>query len=311
MQAGELPKAERALIDRFLRFLESEKQYSQYTIRNYRQALEGLLHYVCSSGNATQDVFKLVGPLSLRSYIIEAQRSGASKRTLHLRVSAFRSFFRYLRKHGEIDHNPVAGISVPKYRRPLPKFLTEKEMARFLESPAELLESGEIDAFSASRDSLIFELFYGAGLRISEAVQANWGDYDKPSKCLKVLGKGKKERICPIGDFAAKLLEEFKSAHAVVKGRGDPVLHNLGGQRLTAYWIQKRMKLYLKHADLPDDLTPHKIRHSFATHLLNAGADMRVVQELLGHASLSTTQIYTHVGLKRLKDAHRQAHPRA
>jgi integrase/recombinase XerC len=299
------------LIDRFLRFLESERRYSPYTIRNYRQALEGLLHYICSSGKTTQDVFKLVGPLTLRSYIIDSQRSGASKRTLHLRVSAFRSFFRYLRKHGEVDHNPVAGISVPKYRRPLPKFLTEGEMARFLDSPAALLKAGEIDAFSAHRDSLIFELFYGAGLRISEAVQANWGDYDSRSKCLKVLGKGNKERVCPIGDHAAKLLEDFKSEHAVVKGRGDPLLHNLAGHRLTAYWIQKRMKVYLRHAELPDDLTPHKIRHSFATHLLNAGADMRVVQELLGHASLSTTQIYTHVGLKRLKDAHQQAHPRA
>ena len=311
MESEELPKAERALIDRFLRFLESERRYSIYTIRNYRQALEGLLHYICSSGNATKDVFQLVGPLTLRSYIIEAQRSGASKRTLHLRVSAFRSFFRYLRKHGEIEHNPVAGISVPKYRRPLPKFLTETDMVRFLDSPGELLKAGEVDAFSAHRDTLIFELFYGAGLRISEAVQANWGDYDSHSKCLKVLGKGNKERICPIGEHAARLLQEFKTTHAVVKGRGDPLLHNLAGERLTAYWIQKRMKVYLRHAELPDDLTPHKIRHSFATHLLNAGADMRVVQELLGHASLSTTQIYTHVGLKRLKEAHRQAHPRA
>ena len=311
MESGELPKAERALIDRFLRFLESERRYSAYTIRNYRHALEGLLTFICEGGAAEKDVFKLVGPMTLRSYIIEAQRSGASKRTLHLRVSAFRSFFRYLRRHGEVEHNPIAGISVPKYRKPLPKFLTEAEMARFLAAPSELLEKGEIDSFSAHRDTLIFELFYGAGLRISEAVQANWGDYDSRSKCLKVLGKGKKERICPIGVHAAGLLEGFKKGEAVVKGRGDPLLHDLAGHRLTPFWIQKRMKVYLRQADLPDDLTPHKIRHSFATHLLNAGADMRVVQELLGHSSLSTTQIYTHVGLKRLKEAHQKAHPRA
>lgn len=311
MEARELPTAERALIDRFLRHLESERRYSVYTIRNYRQALEGILAYICSSGSATRDLFQLVGPMTLRSYIIEAQRAGASKRTLHLRVSALRSFFRYLRKHGEVEHNPVAGISVPKYRKPLPKFLTETEMTRFLESPAALLQAGGTDPFTAHRDTLIFELFYGAGLRISEAVQANWGDYEAGTKCLKVLGKGNKERICPIGEHAANLLNEFRKSHAVVKGRGDPILHDLAGHRLTPFWIQKRMKVYLRQADLPDDLTPHKIRHSFATHLLNAGADMRVVQELLGHASLSTTQIYTHVGLNRLKEAHQKAHPRA
>lgn len=307
----ELPQEERGLIERFLLHLESEKRYSAYTIRNYRQALEGLLEYLCVSGVVAKDIFQLVGPMSLRSYVIEAQRAGASRRTLHLRMSAFRSFYRYLRKHGIVDHNPVAGISVPKYRRPLPKFLTEKEMARFLDGPSELLEREEIDAFTARRDELLFELFYGAGLRISEAVQANWGDYDESAKCLKVLGKGRKERICPIGAQAARLWMVFKKDHAVVKGRGDPVLHDLTGARLTPFWIQKRMKVYLRHAGLPEDLTPHKIRHSFATHLLNAGADMRVVQELLGHASLSTTQIYTHVGLKRLKEAHQMAHPRA
>lgn len=308
---GELPLEERRLVDRFLRHLESERRYSRYTIRNYRQALEGLLAYLNSSGTAEKDLFHLLGPMSLRSYIIEAQRSGVSRRTLHLRVSAFRSFYRYLRRHGIVDHNPVAGITVPKYRKPLPKFLTEKDMSRFLAGPSDLLESGELDPFTARRDELLFELFYGAGLRISEVVGATWGDYDRRSMCLKVHGKGGKDRICPVGKHAASLLEAFKREHAVVKGRQDPIVHHLSGQGLTPFWIQKRMKVYLRHADLPEDLTPHKIRHSFATHLLNAGADMRVVQELLGHASLSTTQIYTHVGLQRLKAAHRAAHPRA
>jgi integrase/recombinase XerC len=308
----ELPVAERELIDRFLKFIEAERRYSRYTIRNYRQALEGLLHYLCSDGRPqARDLFKLIGPMTLRSYIIEAQRAGISRRTLHLRVSAFRSFFRYLRKHGLVEHNPVAGVSVPKFRKPLPKFLTEKEMGRFLDGPNQLLEEGKCDPFTARRDELLFELFYGAGLRISEVVQAHWGDFETSTGCLKVLGKGKKERVCPVGKRAAGQLRAFKKEHAIVHGRGDPILHTLDGKRLTPFWIQKRMKVYLRLADLPEDLTPHKIRHSFATHLLNAGADMRVVQELLGHASLSTTQVYTHVGLKRLKEAHRQAHPRA
>jgi integrase/recombinase XerC len=307
----ELPAEERGWIDKFLKFLEAEKRYSAYTIRNYRQALEGLLLYVSEGQAGVRNLFEVLGPTSIRSYVIDQQRSGISKRTLHLRVSAFRSFFRWLRRNGHIDHNPVSGVTVPKYRKPLPKFFTEREMARFLDGPAVLLETGKCDPFTAARDGLLFELFYGAGLRISEAVQANWGDYDSRQHCLKVMGKGRKERICPVGDQAARLLDAFRNEHAVVKGRPDPILHTLDGRRLTPFWIQKRMKSYLRLADLPEDLTPHKIRHSFATHLLNAGADMRIVQELLGHASLSTTQIYTHVGLKRLKEAHSQAHPRA
>ncbi len=250
-------------------------------------------------------------PRTVRSYIIDAQRSGISRRTLHLRVSAFRSFFRFLRRHGEVDRNPVAGLNVPRYTAPLPRFLTEKEMTRFLEAPSKRFQAGHLDSFTARRDSLIFELLYGAGLRISEAVSANWGDFNKADGCLKVMGKGKKERICPVGRHAGVLLATFKNEEAVVTDRGDPVLHQMNGRRLTAFWVQKRMKTYLREAGLPEDLTPHKIRHSFATHLLNAGADMRVVQELLGHSSLSTTQIYTHVGLRHLKEAHRKAHPRA
>ncbi len=311
MNSFDLPATEQGQIDRFLKFLESERQYSRYTIRNYRQALEGLLHYVSDGRNDVDNFFEVIGPMSIRSYIIDVQRTGISKRTLHLRLSAFRSFFRYLRKQGVVDHNPVAGVSVPKFRKPLPKFFTEKEMERFLEGPAILLQEEKIDAFTALRDSLVFELFYGAGLRISEVVQADWGHYNPDSRCLKVLGKGKKERICPVGRHVADLLKAFREHHAIAKGRGDPLLHTLDGHRLTPFWIQKRMKVYLRLADLPEDLTPHKIRHSFATHLLNAGADLRVVQELLGHASLSTTQVYTHVGLRRLKEAHSRAHPRA
>lgn len=306
-----LPRVEHARIERFLAYLESERRYSACTVRNYRQALEALLGYLAANGNrAGGDLLTTIEPRTVRSYIIDAQRSGVSRRTLHLRVSAFRSFFRHLRRHGEIERNPVAGLSVPRYTAPLPRFLTEKEMRRFLEAPVSLLEAGKLDAFSARRDTLIFELLYGAGLRISEAVSANWGDFNKGDGCLKVMGKGRKERICPVGRQAATLLTAFKEEVAVVTGRADPLLHEMTGKRLTPFWIQKRMKTYLKEAGLPEDLTPHKIRHSFATHLLNAGADMRVVQELLGHASLSTTQIYTHVGLKHLKEAHRKAHPR-
>jgi len=302
---------ERQLVDRFLTYISSERRYSPYTVRNYRQAIEELLRYLVASAPHTTNLFQILGPMTLRSYIIDVQRSGISRRTLHLRVSALRSFFRYLRRRGLMDRNPMTGVTVPKYRKPLPKFFTETEMVRFLRAPRRMLETGKSDPFTAARDELLFELFYGGGLRISEVVRATWGDYDAGKAYLKVLGKGQKERICPIGTHAAELMQRFHAGEAVAKGRTDPLLHRLDGRPLTPFWIQRRMKVYLREADLPEDLTPHKIRHSFATHLLNAGADMRVVQELLGHASLSTTQIYTHVGLKRLKEAHRAAHPRA
>ena len=210
----ELPEAEREWIERYLRHLETEKRYSIYTLRNYRQALEDLLKYLVENSRYADRLFERLGSRETRSYVIDAQRTGISKRTLHLRLSAIRSFFRYLRKHGVVDSNPVAGVSVPKFRKPLPKFLTEKEMARFLDGPNFLLEQGKSTPFTACRDALLFELFYGAGLRISELVQANWGNYDKSAGCLKVLGKGNKERICPVGKQASDVLKTFREDHA-------------------------------------------------------------------------------------------------
>jgi integrase/recombinase XerC len=297
-----------ALVERFLVHLKAERRYSDHTVRNYRQALIGLLDYL---GQEAADGFPDLEQRSLRSYIIDAQRSGISRRTLHLRVSAFRSFFRYLREQGEMERNPMAGLMVPRYSQPLPRFLSEKEVDRLLGQPMERLAAGELDAFTARLDQLAFELLYGAGLRISELVGLDWGHWNENRGSLRVTGKGRKERTCPVGKAANGLLKAFRREHAIRKGPEDPVLHDLAGKRLSPFRIQKVMKTYLRMAELPDDLTPHKLRHSYATHLLNAGADLRVVQELLGHASLSTTQIYTHVGLSRLKEAHRKAHPRA
>jgi integrase/recombinase XerC len=297
-----------ALVERFLVHLKAERRYSDYTVRNYRQVLDGLLEYL---GQEAAEGFTGLEQRSLRSYIIDAQRSGISRRTLHLRVSAFRSFFRYLREQGEMERNPMAGLTVPRYSHPLPRFLSEKEVDRLLSQPMERLAAGELDPFTARRDQLAFELLYGAGLRISELVGLDWGHWNRNRGSLSVTGKGRKERLCPVGKAANGLLKAFRREHAIRSGPDDPVLHDLAGKRLSPIRIQKVMKTYLRMAELPEDLTPHKLRHSYATHLLNAGADLRVVQELLGHASLSTTQIYTHVGLNRLKEAHRRAHPRA
>lgn len=301
---------EDAVVTEFLDHLTRERRLSPYTVRNYRQALTGIFAYLRSSGSWSGDLNK-VPPLLLRSYVIDAQRTGISRRTLHLRVSAGRALFRHLLRRQQVQANPFTGLSVPAFRKPLPKFLTERQVVRFLEGPRRRLDAGLIEPWEACRDQLTFELLYGAGLRVSELVALTYGQIDRSQGLARVLGKGQKERLCPLGRAAMRVLEHFRREFAGASGPDDAVIVASGGKPVSATWVQRRMKVYLREAELPPDLTPHKLRHSFATHLVNAGADLRVVQELLGHSSLATTQIYTHVGLQRLKDAHRQAHPRA
>jgi integrase/recombinase XerC len=174
-----------------------------------------------------------------------------------------------------------------------------------------LLENESIDAFTAWRDRLAMELLYGGGLRVSELVALNYGAIELEGGVARVLGKGKKERLCPLGTVAIAVLKKFKSDFAPHTTPTSPVLVTPRHERMPVRQVQLMLKRYLDLADLPHDLTPHKIRHSYATHLLNAGADLRLVQELLGHASLNTTQVYTHVSVARLKEVYAKSHPRA
>lgn len=290
----------------FLRHMESERRVSNYTVRNYGQALRRFADYL--RGNGWQGDWSSVRPPQARGYLIESQRD-LSRRTVHNHFSALRTFFQWRRQRGA-ENNPLAGLTMPKLDKPLPKFLTEKQMKTLLDGPMRLLDNEAIEPFAAWRDRLMMELLYGAGLRVSELVSLNYGSIDA-SGVARVLGKGKKERLCPIGRVAQACLEKFKREFAPATDRDAPVLINGKGRRLSVRQVQLTLKRYLSLADLPMDLSPHKLRHSYATHLLNHGADLRVVQELLGHASLSTTQIYTHVGVARLQEAHRAAHPRA
>lgn len=303
-ESGERP--ELAAVDAFLRHLSSERRVSEYTVRNYGQALRRFADYL--RGNAWQGDWGSVKPPQARGYLIEAQRD-LSRRTIHNHFSGLRTFFQWRRTKGS-ESNPLAGLTLPKLSKPLPKYLTEQQMKKLLDGPMRLLDNEAIEPFAAWRDRLMMELLYGAGLRVSELVSLNYGSIDQRG-IARVLGKGKKERLCPIGRVALAVLGEFKSKHALRTDRDAPVLINEKGARLTVRAVQLTLKKYLALADLPMDLTPHKLRHSYATHLLNHGADLRVVQELLGHASLSTTQIYTHVGVARLQEAHAKAHPRA
>jgi integrase/recombinase XerC len=289
--------------------LERERRCSAYTVRNYRTAFEDFYRWLAAAGLWGRGMDAL-GPREVRDFVIEAQRR-YGRRTLHNHVSGLRALCRYWMREGRLKHNPFTGAPLPKLEKRLPQFLTEEQARTLLASPGRLLKSGGCDAFTAWRDRLAMELLYGAGLRVSELVGLNHGDVELGEGVARVTGKGRKQRVCPLGKTACAVLARFRDDFAPGAGRTDPVLTNPGGGRMSVRAVQLMLKRHLALAGLPLDLTPHKLRHSFATHLLNAGADLRIVQELLGHAQLVTTQVYTHVSIARLKDVYKKAHPRA
>lgn len=289
-------------------FLAGERRYSRYTLRNYRQAFADFYFWAQSGGLWARGLDALT-TRDMRDFVIEAQRR-FDRRTLHNHASGLRTFFKYWMRQGRLKRNPLVGVPLPKLERRLPKFLTEEQMKTLLNGPQRLLEGGGIDAASAWRDRLAMELLYGGGLRVSELVGIDYGAVDFSSGVIRVLGKGRKERLVPIGRVALAVMVKFRDEFAPAKGPASPVLVNPDGRRTTVLLVQRMLKRYLALAGLPLDLTPHKLRHSYATHLLNAGADLRLVQELLGHAQLTSTQVYTHVSVARLKEIHARAHPR-
>jgi integrase/recombinase XerC len=293
----------------FAEYLAKERRYSPYTQRNYRQAFEDFYRWGVATGAWTRGPDAL-GPREVRDFVIEAQRR-FGRRTLHNHVSGLRSFCKFWLRQQKLRRNPFLGVPLPRLEKRLPKFLTEEQTLRLLAGPDRLLENGGIDAFTACRDRLVMELLYGAGLRVSELVALNYGALDLDAGVARVLGKGRKERLCPLGRVAAALVRRFRTAHARDTGPDAPVLITTSHERMPVRAVQLLLKRYLALAELPMDLTPHKLRHSYATHLLNAGADLRLVQELLGHAQLATTQVYTHVSVARLKEIYAKAHPRA
>jgi integrase/recombinase XerC len=290
-------------------YLSRERRCSPYTVRNYRAAFDDFYRWLSASGLWGKGIGAL-GSREVRDFVIEAQRR-YGKRTLHNHVSGLRALCRFWMTKGRLERNPFSGAPLPKLEKRLPQFLTEEQMKTLLASPGRLLESGGCNAFTACRDRLAMELLYGAGLRVSELVGLNHGAVDLGEGVARVMGKGQKERICPLGRVACAVLARFRDEFTPAAGPADPVLCNPDLSRMGVRAVQLMLKRHLSLSGLPLDLTPHKLRHSFATHLLNAGADLRIVQELLGHAQLVTTQVYTHVSIARLKDVYDKAHPRA
>lgn len=309
-QAAALPPAVHAeWWQPFEDFLAKERRYSAYTVRNYRQAFDDFYRWLQAT-NLWAGGIDALGPREMRDFVIEAQRR-FDRRTLHNHASGLRTFFKFWLHRGRLRRNPLLGVPLPKLEKRLPKFLTEDQMKLLLGGPQRLLENGTVDAHTAWRDRLAMELLYGGGLRVSELVALEYGAIDFASGVARVLGKGRKERLCPLGRVALAVLVKFRDEFAPHAAPGNRVLMNADGQTMTVRAVQKMLKRYLALAGLPLDLTPHKLRHSYATHLLNAGADLRLVQELLGHSQLATTQVYTHVSVARLKEIYAKAHPRA
>lgn len=292
-------------------FLAKERRYSAYTVRNYRQAFEDFYRWLADPAvNLWARGLDALDSRQMRDFVIEAQRR-FDRRTLHNHASGLRTLFKFWLRRGKLRRDPLLGVPLPKLEKRLPKFLTEEQMKLLLTGPQRLLENQAIDAHTAWRDRLAMELLYGGGLRVSELAGLTYGAIDFDSGVARVLGKGRKERLCPLGRVALAVLAKFRDEFARNATPASPVLVNASGQPTRVREVQLMLKRYLDLAGLPHDLTPHKLRHSYATHLLNAGADLRLVQELLGHSQLATTQIYTHVSVARLKEIYAKAHPRA
>ena len=296
-----LSESARQTIDRFLQYLEGERNASPHTRRNYRNDLVDFFQLLGDRPLAT------VTPLDIRSFLASQSSQQFSKKTIARRLSCVRSFFRFLCREGVLEENPATVVPSPRLERRLPKFLDEAQTVRLLETPA-------TDRWHGVRDRAVLETLYSTGIRVSELVGLNREDLEEISETIVVRGKGKKERVCPIGKTALRAIETYRQSipPSVQKRLREPraVFISQKGTRLTARHVDRLLHRYALQAGLPA-ISPHSLRHSFATHLLDRGADLRSVQELLGHQSLATTQIYTHVTAQRLKKVYDQAHPRA
>ena len=235
-------------------------------------------------------------------------KAGKARASIRVVFSALRSLYQFLVIRNILDTNIIKLIDLPKAEKSLPKFLTVKQMETLLENPRSVEPTKQAPVWMAARDEAILELFYSSGIRLSELTSLDVRDLDPISETVRVFGKGARERICPVGQPALEAISRYRSLANVHAG---PLFINKSRQRLSSRSVWLAMKKYLQAAGLPADLSPHKLRHTFATHLLDGGADLRSVQTLLGHASLSTTQVYTHVTTERLKRAYGSAHPRA
>lgn len=308
----------------FATYLADERRFSERTVTAYVSDLERFMAFWESEfgeGPAAKTPLSKIDTLAVRSHLASLHRANLGNRSIARHLSTLRSFFRWACREGKLEMNPAKGLPAPKTPRTLPRALTLADTNTLLET--------EDEAAFPERERALFELLYATGLRVSEASGLDLDDVDLSARMLRARGKGRKERIVPFGEEAEAALREYLPARSerrrsrVGAGRaltpalspgereGDPLFVNARGGRLTTRSMARVLKRRLRAAGLPDEISPHALRHTFATHLLQAGADLRAIQELLGHSSLSTTQKYTHLDAAKLKDVYRRAHPRA
>lgn len=288
----------------FFEFQATEKSGSPRTLANYRDALAAYRTWRGDGfGGWRQEEAD-----DFRDYLLALMKQGFKRSTIRLRFAALRSFYRFLVLRKGLGRSPVAEVQLPKPERSLPVVLTISQIDELLGVPLRVDMNVKGPAWLRLRDAAILELFYSCGLRISELLSLDVGHVDFIGEAVKVRGKGAKERIVPMGGPALAAIQRYRQEAVVTSG---PLFLSIRRSRITQQAVDQLLKKYLKLSSIPFAISPHKLRHSFATHLLDAGADLRSVQSLLGHVSLSTTQIYTHVTKERLKQAYDTAHPRA
>ncbi|MCR4963582.1 MAG: tyrosine recombinase [Firmicutes bacterium] len=297
------------LIEEFLTYLECERNASPLTVKAYGYSLRRFAEYVAAEQgkeDAAQADAALVDHVTLRGYLLDLKERGLHRAGVSRDLAAISSFFRYLCRQSLAAANPTRRSAYPKQDKRLPRFLYYEEVEALLSAPD--------DTLAGLRDKAILEMLYASGLRVSELVSLNCGDIDPGIGFIRVMGKGQKERLAPLGGEAAYAVDRYCRARekkGFSAAPADPLFLNLRGGRLSDRWVRKIVDKYVQQAAIAKKISPHALRHTFATHLLENGADLRVIQELLGHQSISTTQIYTHVTSAQLKQVYDKTHPRA
>jgi site-specific recombinase XerD len=294
-------RARDPLAEEYFRFLAIERNASPRTLRAYRQALAAFRAQ-------NEKPWKQCGADDFRDYLFAIMKRGQARSYVRLQFSALRAFFKFLSERKNLRNDPLRQLRLPKVEKKLPLVLTRQQIEELLGAPLRIEKERAAPEWMPLRDVAVMELFYSSGLRLSELAALNVDDVDLYTESVRVLGKGRKERVCPIGAPALDAIQKYRSAANVHSGA---LFANKSRKRISPRSIWLILKRYLRNTSIPISISPHKLRHSFATHMLDRGADLRSVQALLGHASLSTTQVYTHVTVERLKKAYADAHPRA
>ncbi|MEI6562572.1 MAG: tyrosine recombinase XerC [Verrucomicrobiota bacterium] len=295
------PKPDR-YVKEFLDSIDAERNLAPRTIANYQHALATFR--ACGSPPAWREC----KPEHFRAFLFELMKKESARATVRLHFAALRTFYKFLVERHGLKENPLKEVQLPKAERSLPVVLSAQQIDALLAAPLQAKPTPKAPKWLPARDAAILELFYSAGLRLSELAGLNVADLDPYSESVRVLGKGRKERLCPVGMPALNAIARYRQEAQVLSG---PLFISKLRKRLSTRNIAVMLEKYVLLAGLPRGITPHKLRHSFATHLLDHGADLRSVQSLLGHASLSTTQIYTHVSVERMKKVYDESHPRA